>query len=704
MNINSKNTPSTFSDQRKAYNISNEIIKAIKNNNIHASINDYLILNIINDEWAQNQQELTIMDAYYVPPKYLNRSNLILYEILFKLLGKQSEKSENLILNKHDLQELKDILDWAAKHTIRIMKEAAIKDSNPEFLHWKKRQKKLKYSIWIWYFKNTFKDLVEIDWDCNVKFKLNTPEDFLTIVRKLLSPHQKKLDNNWNEINKFTLAKELKNWLFMKNILAYSDLKKNKIHADITTLFKKTINDIFCPILNLNKDNINSKSEYSKTFNLSIPIKTPKKDDSTNQKQAPKRKRISGKFIFCTKSEESIIDKILRDWKYQTTEDLNDMLRWSIIVKKYEDLIFLLHYFIKLFIKNNNGNFYHSKNSWIDFKDNKLRDLVLKDKWILITNNEERKRCLNNLPEWEEPEDWTNLEKYTDENLDWIATKFLKGISNKKSTDTNSTNSENYIDTKLLIPIKAWESSTSIELKFLLKEQADTNDKWLSSHKIMRLRQNIQKIIRNQKYISANKIRTMIKSLLDSEPELKREIQQQLNEAKKKSIKILWKDFAFEGNPEDHLFDKITKNDLIIIEDIKIEWDNLFFSKDLSESYQKWWLLPNRKIVSEKLPKTEKEKKEKKDRKDRKDRKEKTQINVNEVKKIRKEKSIALINEIKNYEWTNKFRNEEKKKKILNLKNKLNFALNHNNLENIKKYYIALQRECIDWIIKDESD
>ena len=101
----------------------------------------------------------------------------------------------------------------------------------------------------------------------------------------------------------------------MKNILAYSDLKKNKIHNDITTLFKKTINDIFCPILNLNKDKIKSskfESEYSEIFNLTISIGTPKKEDSVNPTQTNKTKRIRGKFIFCIKSEESIIDKIFR--------------------------------------------------------------------------------------------------------------------------------------------------------------------------------------------------------------------------------------------------------------------------------------------------------------------------------------------------------------------------------------------------------
>ena len=100
-----------------------------------------------------------------------------------------------------------------------------------------------------------------------------------------------------------------------------------------------------------------------------------------------------------------------------------------------------------------------------------------------------------------------------------------------------------------------------IELKFLVQKNAEKNNQWLQDHRIMRLKQKIKLRSRDEKHVSANKIKYEINLLLKNE-KLRKEIEEQIKESTK-----LWEDFE---TPEEVLYKDLTKN-LIIIKSITTE-------------------------------------------------------------------------------------------------------------------------------------
>ena len=728
------------------------------------------IFEILSRTKPQKESNATsIMDIYHIPENLSDDlTDDDLYDILYWILCRPErfENGDPKNITYDGLEKLKYILNRSAEHTIQMMEEVATNHQKwySDSTQWKIKNRwnpnsdtpqKFKYNrLWIWYFKNTFWDLVEIEFNpqeniYKINFNLDKRENYIKIIRKLLS-------------SKNSFANKQRNWLFIKNFLTFSDLERYPAYIGRRTHFEQIIKEIFYPFLklkgpinespnfeqespNFEQESLNSEQETSspeqkcsKNFNISISKTTQNKKSKRN---------LTWKFIFCTKSLEAIINKIFRDPKYKSPKDLKDMFRWSIIMKNHEDLVLMMHYFIKYFIQNPEHKFVHSifnedtnerenEEKWIVPENGRLRDLDLKDKWIFITTNEKRKEHLKSLPEWKKPEDWTNPRDYTDENLDWIATKYLRKKAIQEKTDSNNTNSENYIDTKLNIPIQIRGNLTSIELKFILNENVITNDKWLESHKRMRFKEDILKRIRNEKFIFASEIKRKIKALLDDDKQLKKEITSQINRMYKNNIKTVWKESTFKTPLEDYLFNLIIKN-LETKNKNKNKKNNIpwyvYFDKELLNSHKNQWVSPNRNTVWWILFDTKKEKENKEqlmiikiignakeleksnDNSDSRINKMisdlKTALENNDFNRIetiykritRRIKSKNLIDEIEKYEGSNSIK-EEKKNKISNLKDNLKHALNRNNLENIKKYYMALQRECIDWIIEDKNN
>jgi hypothetical protein len=67
------------------------------------------------------------------------------------------------------------------------------------------------------------------------------------------------------------------------------------------------------------------------------------------------------------------------------------------------------------------------------------------------------------------------------------------------------------------------------EIKFLTKDNYESNERGLAHHDIMRLKQNIQLRCRDEKFILADKIKREIELLLRRNPELKSQIESELN-------------------------------------------------------------------------------------------------------------------------------------------------------------------------------
>ena len=606
-----------ISVMRQRYNVSKAIVDAIKNDKKKREINDTLTLQTVEDISSRvypTQAEklydtISEMDAYYISED-LNLSNEDLYKILNWLLcrpqyfGRNRNNSKERIITNDWLRRLNYILNCAARHTMRQMEEAAtthsdahiksLSKSKKETWFWDPEQKKRKNKkpvldrYWLWYFKNNFRERVQIgdspkDQKYKVFFHVTSLDDYLSLARSLLSSQKEKKDKYWNisYIDK-SFATKQKDWLFIKNILAFSDMERNDAYTWKRTHFPQIIREIFYPLLKIKHTwtELNTKELPNHEFEF-----------STNFSVNAYGKDLKWKFIFCTKSQSSMMDKSRRDVNYSANKDLQDMIRWSIIMENHEDLIFIMHYIAKYFIQNPEWNLDHStfdnktqkwgnETSWFIPELWKLWNLLIKDKWILNTNIPNWKNDLKKLPVWTKPSAKKDFKDFTNNELNRAATQFL--IKASQNDDRKSTNSKKYVDAKYIIPTAMRPNLMPIELKFLVEWNAEKNDQWLQDHRIMRLKQQIKLRSRDEKHVSANKIKYEMNLLLQDE-KLKRQIQEQIKESTR-----LWEDLE---TPEEVLYRDLTKNLIVVKYEKTKKWMEAseFCDKDIWENLESNW-------------------------------------------------------------------------------------------------------------------
>jgi hypothetical protein len=82
-------------------------------------------------------------------------------------------------------------------------------------------------------------------------------------------------------------------------------------------------------------------------------------------------------------------------------------------------------------------------------------------------------------PHDKQPKDFTN------EELNWAATKFITS-SIEKSSSKKSSNSTEYIDVKLIVPTLMRPNPLDMEIKFLTEDNYKNNESGLADHDIMR--------------------------------------------------------------------------------------------------------------------------------------------------------------------------------------------------------------------------
>ena len=615
---NSKNPEQNkISEMRQRYNVSKAIVEAIKNDEKEKWINDVLTLQTVEDVSSRvypTQTEklydtISEMDAYYIPED-LNLSDEDLYKILNWLLcrpqyfGRNLNNPKELIITNDWLRRLNYILNCAARHTMRQMEEAATIHSeahikslskgkketwfwNPEQKKWKNKQPALD-RYWLWYFKNNFKERTQIgdspkDQKHKVFFHVTSLDDYLSLARSLLSSQKEKKDKYWNisYIDKSFAIKQ-KDWLFIKNILAFSDMERNDAYTWKRTHFPQIIREIFYPLLQIKYTGTEAKTKelpnHEFEFSSDFSIKAYGRDLKWN-------------FIFCTKSQSSMMDKSRRDVSYSANKDLQDMIRWSIIMEDHEDLIFMMHYIAKYFIQNPEWNLDHSifdnetqkwesEASWFNPEFWKLWNLLIKDKWILNTNIPNWKSDLKKLPAWTRPSAKKDFKDFTNNELNRAATQFL--IKASQNDDRKSTNSKKYVDAKYIIPTAMRPNLMPIELKFLVKWNAEKNEQWLQDHRIMRLKQQITLRSRDEKHVSANKIKYEMNLLLQDE-KLRKQIQEQIKESTR-----LWEDLE---TPEEVLYRDLTKNLIVVKYEKTKKWMEAseFCDKDIWENLESNW-------------------------------------------------------------------------------------------------------------------
>ena len=615
---NSKNPEQNkISEMRQRYNVSKAIVEAIKNDEKKKWINDVLTLQTVEDVSSRvypTQTEklydtISEMDAYYIPED-LNLSDEDLYKILNWLLcrpqyfGRNFNNPKERIITNDWLRRINYILNCAARHTMRQMEEAAtlhseahiksLSKGKKETWFWNPEQKKGKNKqpaldrYWLWYFKNNFRERVQIgdspkDQKHKVFFHVTSLDDYLSLARSLLSSQKEKKDKYWNlsYIDKSFAIKQ-KDWLFIKNILAFSDMERNDAYTWKRTHFPQIIREIFYPLLQIKYTGTEAKTKelpnHEFEFSSDFSIKAYGRDLKWN-------------FIFCTKSQSSMMDKSRRDVNYSANKDLQDMIRWSIIMENHEDLIYIMHYIAKYFIQNPEWNLDHSifdnetqkwesEASWFNPELWKLWNLLIKDKWILNTNIPNWKNDLKKLPVWTRPSAKKDFKDFTNNELNRAATQFL--IKASQNDDRKSTNSKKYVDAKYIIPTAMRPNLMPIELKFLVEWNAEKNNQWLQDHRIMRLKQQIKLRSRDEKHISASKIKYEMNLLLQDE-KLRKQIQEQIKESTR-----LWEDLE---TPEEVLYRDLTKNLIVVKYEKTKKWMEAseFCDKDIWENLESNW-------------------------------------------------------------------------------------------------------------------
>lgn len=615
----SNNILNHISEKKQKYNMSKAIIKAISDDPIKNEKNALLALQAIEDvnsrvyptPTEKVHETISEMDAYYIPEDLnWSLSDDDLYNILNWILcrpqyfGRNPQNQQERIITNDWLRRLNYILDCAARHTMRQIEEASTVHSheylkslsidkkeawfrNPEQQKPKKTWN--KFRLWLWYFKNNFKKRIQIsdspkDQKNKVFFTIKSLDDYLSLARYLLASQRESQDKYWTPI--FTdksFATKQKDWLFIKNILAFSDMEKNDAYTWKRTHFPQIIREIFYPLLQIKNTGTETNTKELQNHEFEF---------STNFSINAYGKNLKWKFIFCTKSQASMLDKSRRDVNYSANKNLQDMIRWSIIMENHEDLIFMMHYVAKYFIQNPEWNLDHSifdskTRKWEEeingFKPElwQLRNLLTKDKWILNTNISNWKSDLKKLPAWKRPKKWKSFKDFTNDELNRAATQYLIQVS--KNDDRKSTNSKKYVDAKYIIPTAMRPNLMPIELKFLVEGNAEKNNQWLQNHYIMRLKQKIKLWSRDDKHVSANKIKYEMNLLLQDN-KLREQIKQQIKESTR-----LWEDLE---TPEEVLYRELTKNLVVIKYEKTKKWmvASEFCDKDIRENLESNWL------------------------------------------------------------------------------------------------------------------
>ena len=607
-----------IAQKKQKYNISRAIVEAIKNDPDKNDENSALALQAIEEVGSRAcpissekiYDSISEMDAYYIPE---DLNQILFDEDLYNILNwilcrpqyfwRNPQKPQERIITNDWLRRLNYILDCAARHTMRQMEEAATTHS-PEYLKslsagrketwfWNPEQQNNQnapsnFRYGLWYFKNNFKKRIQIsnspkDQKNKVFFNIKSLDDYLSFARCLLSPTRESKNKYWvpTSTDKSFAIKQ-KDWLFIKNILAFSDMEKNDAYTWKRTHFPQIIREIFYPLLQikntgteLNTEELqNHEFEFSTDFSINAYGKV-----------------LKWKFVFCTKSQSSMMDKSRRDIDYSANKNLQDMIRWSIVMDNHEDLIFMMHYVAKYFIQNPEWNLDHSifdsetrkwENEISGFNPEswQLRNLLTKDKWILNTNIPNWKSDLKKLPAWTRPSAGKKFKDFTNDELNRAATQYL--IQASQNDNRKSTNSKKYVDAKYIIPTAMRPNLMPIELKFLVKWNSEKNNQWLQDHRIMRLKQQIKLRSRDEKHVSAHKIKYEMGLLLQDE-KLRNQIKEQIKETTRLGEEL--------ETPEDVLYRDLIKN-LIVVKSEKTKkwmeasefcdkdvWDNLESNK-----------------------------------------------------------------------------------------------------------------------------
>lgn len=415
-----------------------------------------------NEEFYNKKPKITGLDAYFLPEKFEDQNLSHLDGLLWNSREYiRADKNWNLMVSNKGFAKLNYILNMAAKHS---------------------RNHGLGFS----FFRNKLGKWCSVEKDeksdkSKVYFNIQNIEQYQEFIRTLVEEEQVGDISSHDEKKNF-LNNERK-WIFLKNLICFADLEKDDIYQNRRSLFQYITTDVFW-----------------KFFNYDIPINVETKTDTkehnhkinTSFSTILNGEKINISLLGNIKSQQSLIDKQRRDTNYSASNAINDMIRYQIVVGNHQQLIKVLHQFIKYYQKNPEHIFAH---------DGELKQLRIKDKGIVNSPYPEYRDRISDLK-------------------DDDAGKFIARILDEK----NLALEDGYKDIKLIIPMDMRGKLFNVELKFVLSDWEQTNEKGLYRHEVFKLIEKIKLKSRDQKFVLKSWIKKECETLVEDVPQLHEEV------------------------------------------------------------------------------------------------------------------------------------------------------------------------------------
>lgn len=336
----------------------------------------------------------------------------------------------------------------------------------------------LKHGMGIAFFRTTLKDWCHTKWDKRDKkekvfFHITSQEEYEALVSFLTSGQQ-----------------EQKSGLFLKNLICFSDLDNNEVYQNRRTLFQYLITDVF-----------------SKLFDEDIPItvKTNTRYKEHNHsidhrfRMQIGEEKLNLRLLGNIKGQNSLLDKNRRSREYSSVDAINDMIRFQIVCDTHQQLVNTLCYFIA-FYQQHGGEYF--------LPDPLLEKIQIKDKGLINSTRHAYR-----------------------ERVGTIENDLIRGFVAQALQQKDIKGEKGYKDTKLLVPVTMKGKLFTIEVKFVLGNRQETNERGLNRHEVLKLKQKIELRCRDQKFLSAERIRWQCKQLVEKEcPAIMEDIAPENNE------------------------------------------------------------------------------------------------------------------------------------------------------------------------------
>jgi hypothetical protein len=307
-----------------------------------------------------------------------------------------------------------------------------------------------------------------------VFFHIKNKQEYNALLKKLTTHH---LDAQHYAFNERTGR-------FLKNILNFADIRNNDVYEERRKLFFYVMKEVIGDCLGVK--HIPTKNEDESVHgDFAVLTDTKLPCEIAGEK-------INVYLTASVKGQNSTINKLDTSRNYRFSEAADDMLRGQIHGENYAQTIKVLYHVIDYFYKDPKRRFIKDEN--LPFEG-----LRIKDKGLIGTTEAGYQKILQSLPKGKAKETLLSV----------LAT------ANEKKQIT----SEHYIDVKLLLPIKVGKPFT-FELKFVLPNRRETNEKGFSRHEVYKLLSDLENQSRHKKTIFEEDILRRVEETLAKTPVL----------------------------------------------------------------------------------------------------------------------------------------------------------------------------------------